>query len=143
MNVLNPRWKQQKPTFEEAQEMCRQVGVTPLEGKFDAVEKVLLHLRESHSNGGALFAVFGIGDSEVFDWFASRNRFAEFSILRSLLRREEVQKRIPELLTSTSESISAQEDCSISSIASADGFTMESPFLLDGRIAQALYAGGA
>jgi hypothetical protein len=62
--------------------------------------------------------------------------------LRSLLRREEVQECIPELLIS-SETVLTSNDCSIPSIAEADGFSMESPFLLDGRIAQALYAGGA
>jgi hypothetical protein len=70
-----------------------------------------------------LFAEFGIGDSDVFDWFASRNRLAEFSILRSLLRREEVQECIPELLIS-SETVLTSNDCSIPSIAEADGFSI-------------------
>jgi hypothetical protein len=75
----------------------------------------------------------------VFDWFASRNRLAEYSILATLLQRDEVQKELPDLLLSKQQWGGVSE-CSI---VSTDGFTMESPFLLDGRIAQALYAGGA
>lgn len=141
MDLLEPRWEATRPTLEEAAEMCRRVAVAPVESRLDAVENVLRYLRKSHSNGGALFAEFGIGNSAVFDWFASRNRLGEFSILHSLLHRKEVQDCIPELLMS-GETVLTSGDCSISSIAGADGFSMESPFLLDGRIAQALYAGG-
>ena len=105
MNLLEPRWNQQKPTLQEAQEMCGRVAVTAIESRSDAIETVLQHLRKSHSNGGALFGEFEVGDSEVFDWFASRNRLAEFSILRTLLVRDEVQRRIPELRTSATEKI--------------------------------------
>src|SRR4051794_31437151 len=117
MSLLEPRWEQQKPTLREAEEMCRRVAVTPVEGRLDAVENVLRYLRRSHSRGGALFAEFGVGESDVFDWFASRNRLAEYSILRTLLRREEVQECIPELLI-PSETGPTSND---SSIADADG----------------------
>ena len=81
-----------------------------------------------------------MGESDVFDWFASRNRLAEYSILAAILRRDEVQKELPELLPSSQPGSGPNCGCSI---ASTDGFTMESSFLLDGRIAQSLYAGGA
>lgn len=119
--------------------MCHQVGLTPLADRLNNVEQVLRELRASHLNGGALFGQFRVGESAIFDWFASRNRFAEYSILPSLLRRKEVQEFIPELLI-PSEIMSASSGCSS---AEADGFSMENPFLLDGRIAGALYAGGA
>jgi hypothetical protein len=45
MNLLEPRCEQQKPTLEEAEEMCRRVAVTPVEGRLDAVENVLRYLR--------------------------------------------------------------------------------------------------
>jgi hypothetical protein len=139
MVLLEPRWEQPKPTPEEAQDMCNQVSLTVSKNPTDAIEKVLGFLRKSHRDGGALFAEFLVGESGVFDWFASRNRLAEFSILTALLRRDEVLKELPDLLSSTQPG-GELGDCSI---ASTDGFTMESPFLLDGRIAQALYAGGA
>jgi len=139
MSLLEPRWEQAKPTPEEAQEMCNQISLTVVRDPTDAIEKVLSFLRKSHGNGGALFAAFRVGESNVFDWFASRNRLAEYSILAALLRREEVNNELPDLLSSK-QLESGLNECSI---VSTDGFTMESPFLLDGRIAQALYAGGA
>jgi hypothetical protein len=86
-----------------------------------------------------LFAAFRVGESDVFDWFASRSRLAEYSILATLLRRDEVRKELPDLLSSKQPGGGVSE-CSV---VSTDGFTMESPFLLDGRIAEALHAGGA
>src|SRR3954454_19129838 len=97
MTLLDPVWEQTKPSFDEAQEMCSQVGLAFDEAHPVSVTKVLDSLRESHSNGGAIFATFRVGDSRTFDWFASRNRLAEFDILPSLLRREEVRVRLPEL----------------------------------------------
>jgi hypothetical protein len=139
MTVLEPRWDQPKPTPAEVQDMCDEVSLTAVGNPTDAIEKVLGFLQKSHRDGGALFASFRVGGSDVFDWFASRNRLAEYSILTTLLRRDEVQRQLPDLLSSKRHWAGGSE-CSI---VSTDGFTMESPFLLDGRIAQALYAGGA
>jgi hypothetical protein len=139
MTVLEPRWDQPKPTPAEVQDMCDEVSLTAVGNPTDAIEKVLGFLQKSHRDGGALFASLHVGKSDVFDWFASRNRLAEHSILATLLQRDEVQKELPDLLLSKQQWGGVSE-CSI---VSTDGFTMESPFLLDGRIAQALYAGGA
>ena len=141
MNLLVPVWEQPKPSFQDVQVMCRQVGLAFLEAQPASVTDALASLRESHSNGGALFARFFVGDSPTFDWFASRNRLAEFDILPSLLRRKEVRVRLPELqipLEPASDAVARA--CSI---ATVEGFKMESSFLFDGHLAQALYAGGA
>ena len=119
--------------------MCDKVSLTTVGNPTDAIENALSFLQKSHRDGGVLFASFRVGESDVFDWFASRNRLAEYSILTNLLRRDEVKKELPDLLLSKQHGGGIGE-CSI---VSTDGFTMESPFLLDGRIAQALYAGGA
>jgi len=140
MTLLEPRWEQPKPTPSEAQDMCKKVSLTAVRNPTDAIEKVLGFLQRSHRDGGALFASFRVGESEVFDWFASRNRLAEYSIVATLLRRDEVQKELPDLLLSKQCGGRGISECSI---VSTDGFAMESQFLLDGRIAQALYAGGA
>ena len=139
MTLLEPRWDQPKPTPAEVQDMCDRVSLTAVGDSTDAIGRVLGFLRKSHREGGALFASFRVGESDVFDWFASRNRLAEYSMLATLLRRDEVQKELPDLLLSK-QSGGGISECSI---VCTDGFTMESPFLLDGRIAQALYAGGA
>ncbi len=141
MTLLDPVWEQPKPSFDEAQEMCSQVGLAFDEAQPASVTRVLDSLRESHSNGGAIFGTFRVGDSRTFDWFASRNRLAEFDILPSLLRREEVRVRFPELqipIEPTAEAPS--QSCSI---ATVDGFKMESSFLFDGHLAHGLYYGGA
>ncbi len=119
--------------------MCDKVSLTAVGNSTDAIKEVLGVLQKSHRDGGALFASSRVGESEVSVWSASRNRLAEYSILATLLRRDEVQKELSDLL------LSKQYGGRISecSIVSAEGFTMESPFLLDGRIAQALYGGGA
>ena len=141
MNLLDPVWEQPKPSFNDAQMMCKKVGLAFDEAQPGSVTMVLESLRESHSNGGALFASFCVGDSRTFDWFASRNRLAEFDILPSLLRREDVRVRLPELQISFEPTFDAgSQACSI---ATVEGFKMESPFLFDGHLAQALYAGGA
>jgi|SRR5579863_761517 len=93
IDLLKPCWNQEKPTPGEAQDMCLRVSITPLEDKLNAVAEVLEDLRRSHSHGGTLFATFSAGHSDVFDWFASRNRLAEFSILPVLLRRTALRFR--------------------------------------------------
>lgn len=120
--------------------MCAQVDLTVVRKSTDAVERVLNLLRNSHRYGGALFASFLVGESDVFDWFASRNRLAEYSILAVLLGRAEVRKELPDLLSTERSDGDPSSGCSI---VSTDGFKMESSFLLDGRIAQALHGGGA
>jgi hypothetical protein len=119
--------------------MCDKVSLTAVGNPTDAIEEVLGLLQKSHRDGGALFASFRVGESDVFDWFASRNRLAEYSILAGLLRRGEMRRELPDLLLSKQH----WGDVSECSIVSTDGFIMESPFLLDGRIAQAFYSGGA
>jgi len=121
--------------------MCVSVGLANLKAQPASVAKTLACLRESHSNGGALFACFRVGDSRTFDWFASRNRLAEFDILPSLLRREEVRAQIPELQIPIGPNSEANSQAC--SIATVDGFKMESSVLFDGHLAQSLHAGGA
>ena len=85
MTLLEPHWDQLKPTLPEVQEMCRRLILTAVGNPTDGTEKVLGFLQKSHRDGGALFASFRVGESEVFDWFASRNRLAEYSILTTFL----------------------------------------------------------
>jgi len=141
MTLLSPVWEQPKPSANDAQIMCMQVALAFDDVRPDSVTKVLEYLRESHSNGGSLFASFSVGESQIFDWFASRNRLAEFDILPSLLRRGEIRVRLPELQIPFEPTSSAHlQTCSI---ATTEGFKMESPFLFDGHLASALYNGGA
>jgi hypothetical protein len=141
MELLDPDWNQEKPTFVQARTMCQQVplDIRPLSDP--RVDTVLNRIRESHANGGALFASFNVGASKPLDWFASRNRLLEFGILRQLLGRIEVRGGLPALEIQTFlPDDSAIESCSLGD----DGdFQMTSSFLFDGQLAQVLYGGGA
>ena len=77
--------------------MCQQVHLEHRQLNEPRLDLVLNRLRETHTNGGALFASFNVGPSEEFDWFASRDKLLEFGILRQLLDRDEVSNALPEL----------------------------------------------
>jgi len=141
MELLNPDWNQEKPTFDQTRAMCEQVPLEITSLSDARVEAVLHRIRETHANGGAFFASLQVGFNKDFDWFASRNRLLEFGILRQLLVREEVRSGLPDLGIQTSLSDgSATEDCSL---GNESGFQMTSSFLFDGQLAQVLYSGGA
>jgi hypothetical protein len=122
--------------------MCNQVGLRPIGVASEVVAKTVEHLRGSHSNGGAFLASVCVADSDIFDWFASRNRLLEYGILPSLLRRSEIRELLPDLSIPTS--LLPYEDAFASDdLASFGGFKIDNSFLLDGQLASRLYAGGA
>jgi len=93
------------------------------------------------SEGGAYLVSFQVSPDDAFDWFASRNRLLEDSILRSILSRREVRESLPELeIPAESENGHTVSSCPI---GDANGFKMQSPFLIDGHLAEVLYSGGA
>jgi hypothetical protein len=141
MELLNPDWNQEKPTFDQSRAMCEQVHLELRSLSDPRVDVVLDRIRETHVNGGAFFASIHIGSNRDFDWFASRNRLLEFGILRQLLGRAEVRSGLPALEIQASPSDdAASETCSL---ADDSGFQMTSSFLFDGQLAQVLYGGGA
>ncbi|KAA6464581.1 hypothetical protein DYQ86_01005 [Acidobacteria bacterium AB60] len=138
---LEPNWNRAKPTREEAWKMCSEVALSLVRIQADPITQVLNRLRDSHSNGGAFLNAVLVGHSEVFDWFASRNRLLEFEILPRLLRRNEIRDSLPELRIQADYVSDHETDgCSF---ASSGGFKFDNPFLLDGQLAQSLFAGGA
>jgi len=141
METLKPNWSQQKPGWRDAVKMCSEVRLTQLAIQSDSFDQTLNRLRATHSNGGAFLKAVRVGESEVFDWFASRNRLLEDEILPLLLRRTEIRELLPELLIPADAVIKNEPD--VCSIASSGGFKFDSPFLFDGQLAQCLFAGGA
>ncbi len=97
MGLLVPDPNQSRPTSKRARAMCQQVRLEHRQLNEPRLDLVLSRLRETHTNGGALFASFQVGPSEDFDWFASRDRLLEFGILRQLLDRDEISNALPEL----------------------------------------------
>lgn len=150
--------------------MCQEIPLKIRPLTDPRVDSVLDRLRETHANGGALFASFNVGPGEAFDWFASRNRLLEFGILRQLLDRVEVTSAVPALQIQPSrpddpafavrrleEVVSSEQLAEIMKFetpgvdqgyeignAEFDGnFRVTSSFLFDGELAEELYAGGA
>jgi hypothetical protein len=165
MELLNPDSNQERPTSVQARAMCQQV---PLEIRpliDPRLNSVLNRIRETHANGGALFASFNVGPSTAFDWFASRGRLLEFGILRQLLDRVEVSSALPDLKTQQSrpddpafvvrtlgdlepegyrpEDFGLSDDSEFGECEYDGNFRVTSSFLFDGELAEKLYFGGA
>jgi len=145
--------------------MCQQVSleISPLTDP--RLDSVLNRIRETHVNGGALFASFRVGPSKIFDWFASRGRLLEFGILRRLLDRDEVNRALPALKIEPSKpddpafvvhrlgdlrpvdsglaDFGIREDLQVGQFEYDGNFRATSSFLFDGELAQKLYCGGA
>lgn len=130
MALLEPDWKQIRPTAIEVREMCEQIQLTPTSLPEHPFQTFLQRLCKSHDNGGAYLAAFDVGPSSVFDWFASRNRLEDEQLLDELLTRPFVRQAFPELLIPSSGPIKS-------------GLSMSSQFLFEGALSQALYQGGA
>ena len=97
MELLTADFTQKRPTSAQARAMCQQVSleIRPL---FDPrLDSVINRIRDTHANGGVLFASFDVGANKTFDWFASRGRLLELGILRLLLDRAEINRAIPAL----------------------------------------------
>lgn len=121
--------------------MCSQVVLTPVAIEAESIAKVLSSIRASHSNGGAFLKAVRVGDSGVFDWFASRNRLLEYEIMPLLLHRSEIRDLLPEL--SIRADLVYPNETDACTLSSSGGFKFDNPFLLDGQLAQNIFAGGA
>jgi hypothetical protein len=141
MDSLQPNWNQQKPSPQDALLVGSQVSLQPFQLESEAIGRVLERLRVNHSNGGAFIASVRVGSNEVFDWFASRNRLLEYDILPLLLRRDEIRSLLPSV--AIPETLASNCEGQARSVASSGGFSFDNPFLLDGQLAQRLFAGGA
>jgi hypothetical protein len=170
MELLKPDSSQSRPTFNEAQAMCQEISLELRPLSDSRLESVLHRLRETHANGGALFASFNVGSSEIFDWFASRSQLPVFGILRQILARPEVIIALPDLqvqpispddpaLVTHKLKDLAPADVNLADYNLADygigldsevgntnydgEFQLINSFLFDGELAGKLYAGGA
>lgn len=141
MSLLEPNWSQDKPSPRTASEMCGTVQLVQSHRVDGRCERVLARLRETHSNGGAFLGMIEVRTSEVFDWFASRNRLLENDILPQLLLREEIRTLLPALKIPEEPQKSTNQD--VCSFQESRGFRSDNPFLLDGQLAARLCAGGA
>lgn len=125
----------------DAQRASDTVPLEPFQPSSDAIEQVLNRLRATHTNGGAFLTSLHVGSDETFDWFASRNRLLEHDILPRMLVRKEVKDSLPEILIP--DTFSTRNPTTTCSFGESGSFSFDNPFLLDGQLAQHLFAGGA
>jgi hypothetical protein len=130
MELLEPNWKQIRPTAIEVHEMCGQIQLTLANLPEHPFERFLQRVRKSHDQGGAYLAAFDVGPNPAFDWFASRNRLEDEKLLDQLLAHPSIRQAFPELRIPSSGKIET-------------GLTMSDQFQFDGALAHALYRGGA
>jgi hypothetical protein len=72
---------------------------------------------------------FRIDSDPVFEWFASRNRLSDEALIDALIVHPAIRRALPDL--------------QIPSSSADTGLETADPFLFDGRLAHALYYGGA
>ncbi len=140
MQRLVPDWNQSRPTWTETAAMCRGIELIDVPLTAAPFEEILESLRSSRPNGGAFLCAFLISPDKTFDWFASRNRLTEDGILASILSHSEVRNRVPSLMIADLEQ---RANPSSHPLTDVHNFSMESPFLFDGRLAESLHVGGA
>lgn len=105
------------------------VKIEPVEFDGPALQEILANLRESHANGGAEFASFHIEGGDEFMWFISRGYCSELEFPERFLRTKAVVDALPDLCEELS--------------ADPFGFEELGSFLFSGKLAQAVYSGGA
>jgi hypothetical protein len=127
MNILVPDWNQQQPSIGDVRALAS-LDLRRITLPEKPFTELLERLRATHSNGGAHIVAFDVGPNLTVDWYASRNRWAFDGVIDFLLIHPTIRAALPEL--------EIPDEC-------RSGLTLESPLLIDGRIAQALYAGGA
>jgi hypothetical protein len=165
MGLLTPDPNYTRPTSAQARAMCQQISLGIRPTVDPRLVSVLNRLRETHVNGGALFASFDVGLNKDFDWFASRDQLPVFGILRLLLDRAEVSSALPSLKIEPSKpddpafavhrlgdlghvdpglaGYGIGVDFEVPNLNYDGEFCWTSPFLFDGDLANKLYSGGA
>ncbi len=128
--LLQPDWRQAKPTFSDVQDMCQRLPLKPATLPLEPFDRFLAEMRARHRSGGAHLAEFDVGPDLVFDWYASRNRLTDERLLDSLLTHPTVKRVLADLLIP-------------SSTSPANGLGLSEQFILEGKIAGMRYGGGA
>jgi hypothetical protein len=130
MELLEPDWKQERPTAADVQDMSDRIELIPVSLQVQVLDDFIAQVRQSHGNGGAYLAAFDVGPDRVFDWFASRNRLWDERLLDLLLVHPAIRRALPMLIVPFPRRIKS-------------GLAMYDQFLLDGTLSRILYTGGA
>ena len=97
MTMLEPQWKQERPDLAAIQQLWREPVFKSDPCSSPAIDELLVELRATHVNGGALFARFSFCHHPVIHWFISRNRFDEIQFFEHLLTSDALREALPNL----------------------------------------------
>src|SRR3977135_500636 len=91
-------WNATRPELSDVSRSHQILRYEPVRVAHPAVDRMLRELRAINVNGGALFGRFRVVEADdVFHWFASRNRFAEFDFFDHSLPSRWGREALPEL----------------------------------------------
>lgn len=116
------------PQFEDRKAMWKSLRIETTSIEPPSIRAFVKHLSTYYSNGSVQYGCFRLGDSEVLDWYCSRNKLKEMPFFRYLWEQEPIKSYF-NLGRLYEESNSA-----------FDGL---SPFSLGGSLARVLAFGGA
>lgn len=99
-----------QPSIKDIAQMWRELGLTPQTSKHIDVEHLLSFLRETHSNGGAVFAAFQYESHPVFEWFIRTRRLIppSFDFASEFMAQQVVIDALPSLHISTGTKMSLE-----------------------------------
>lgn len=115
------------PQFEEQKSMWNSLLIDFVAAKSPAIEEYVTQLGKCYINGSVKYGCFKLGDSEVLDWYCSRNRLKEMQFFRKVWEQEPIKSFF-----------NLSDICDDSNKA----FKWSSPFLLGGSLAWVLDGGG-
>jgi hypothetical protein len=129
VNILEPDWGQERPDDAAVRAMWHELRITPRHHDGPEIQTLLGSLRNSHVNGGAVFASFTIAEHPTLHWFTSRNRLDELEFPERFLSAPAVSTVLTEVCAGAK--------------PAPFGFQWGSSFTLSGEIARTLAEGGA
>ena len=116
------------PQFEDRKKMWKTLEISEFKTSLPLLNEYLNELSNLYVNGSVIHKSFILGESEVLDWYVSRNQLKEMLFFWKLWEHKELIKYLD--LTEIDED-------------SNQSFESSSPFMLGGSLAWALNWGGA
>ena len=115
------------PQFEDRRDMWDTLRIELLTIEPPSINEYVLHLAKCYANGYVKYGCFKLGDSEVLDWYCSRNRLKEMLFFWKIWEQEPIKSFF---------------DISDVDENSNKEFEWSSPFVLGGSLAWVLDSGG-
>lgn len=116
------------PQFDDRKLMWETLQVTRLGSHSRSISEYIDHLKKYYTNGTVKYECFKLGESEVLDWYCSRNQLKELLFFLKVWKLPTINKTLK--ITKIDEDSNRL-------------FDLSSPFLLGGSLAWVLDNGGA